>query len=85
MVGVSDISISRGNLNYFPIAEKLRGMSVSSIGALFHAYWPVMFFFNKFIIAASISACDSLGFVEGTIIFSGAITFAITSGNTLVG
>ena len=32
--------------------------------------------------AASISACDGLGFVEETIIFFGAINFVITSGNT---
>ena len=36
--GVEARSTSNGNLNYRPIAARLRGKSVSSMGAPFHAY-----------------------------------------------
>ena len=38
MVGVAEIYTSRGNINSLPVAERLQGMSVFSIGALFYAY-----------------------------------------------
>ena len=44
MVGVSEIFTSRGDLNSLPIVARLRGVSVSSIGALFRAYWLFLAF-----------------------------------------
>ena len=37
---------------------------------------------NKVIMAAYISACDGLGFVEELMMFFGGIIFVISSGNT---
>ena len=47
MVGVDKISTSRGNINSLPIVARIQGMSVSSIGALFHEYWLVLAFLIK--------------------------------------
>ena len=47
MGGVAEIYSSRRDLNSLPISAMIQGMSVLSIGALFHAYFLVLAFLIK--------------------------------------